>query len=116
MSEKVTVKTTRPVLFEGEARTSFETTDLHRRELRTRGLLDEPAESEQEEQEDTEDRDGPTAGETFVNRKAAEVIAAIVGADNEVLKLALEAEQAKGDKARSTVVDALTTALAPSED
>ena len=106
MNDKVKVKTLRPVLFEGKPQTEFETTDLHRRELETRGLLEgshvaarapKPAAS--------------TSGTEFIDRKAAEVIAAIEGADQTLLADALDAEQAKGDKARSTVVDALRAAI-----
>lgn len=50
-------------------------------------------------------------GEQFVAGKAADVIASIEGADKELLAAALEAEKARGDKTRSTVVDALTAAL-----
>ena len=54
----------------------------------------------------------PTAAELFIRRKGDEVIAAIAGADKELLATALEAEQAKGEKARKGVVDAITAALA----
>lgn len=106
MTDKVKVSTTRPVLFEGRPQSEFETTELHRRELETRGLLvttPVPPSSPPP---------APLApGTAFVDRKAAEVIAAIEGADKELLALALEAEKARGDKTRSTVVEALTAAI-----
>ncbi|SEO63493.1 hypothetical protein SAMN02800692_1521 [Luteibacter sp. UNC138MFCol5.1] len=106
MNDKVKVRTLRPVLFEGKPQTEFETTELHRRELETRGLL--------EGSNVAAKRSKPaprTSGAEFIDRKAAEVIAAIEGADQALLAEALEAEQAKGDKARSTVVDALQAAI-----
>ncbi|MGE7136216.1 hypothetical protein ACQKIE_01130 [Luteibacter sp. NPDC031894] len=106
MNDKVKVKTLRPVLFEGRPQTEFETTELHRRELQTRRLLDGSHVAAKASKPVAS-----TSGAEFIDRKAAEVIAAIEGADQTLLADALEAEQAKGEKARSTVVEALQAAI-----
>lgn len=52
-------------------------------------------------------------GSALVAHNAADVVAAVAQvADADVLAAGLEAEQAKGDKARKSVVEALTSAIA----
>jgi hypothetical protein len=54
------------------------------------------------------------AGAAFVDRNAADVLEALGDfRDAAVLETALAAEQAKGDKSRKTVLEALAAALAP---
>lgn len=52
------------------------------------------------------------AGAALVDRNAADVLAALtLVTDAQLLRKALEAEQAKGEKARKTVLEALTSAI-----
>lgn len=52
------------------------------------------------------------AGAALVDQNAADVLSALAGVtDAQLLRNSLEAEQAKGDKARKTVLEALTTAI-----
>ena len=54
-----------------------------------------------------------SAGTALVAQNAADVVAAVVQvADADVLAAGLEAEQAKGEKARKSVIEALTSAMA----
>ncbi len=54
-----------------------------------------------------------SAGAALVAQNAADVVAAVVQvADADVLAAGLEAEQAKGEKARKSVIEALTSAMA----
>jgi len=100
MTDKVKVQTTRPVLFNGTAITRFETTEQHRRELATKGLL--LGGGEQKAAKNPND---------VVTGNAADVIAALEGVnDAALLRAALSAEKAGKD--RKTVVDALEAAIA----
>lgn len=117
MSDKVKVTTSRPVLFEGTARTEFETTEQHRRELEKLGLLVLPADRTPSAPSTAGKGDTPPAPELtdaqkFVDGTVVDVTARIEGADKDVLQAALEAELAKGDKQRKGVIDALNAALA----
>lgn len=52
------------------------------------------------------------AGAVLVDQNAADVLSALAGiTDAQLLRKALEAEHAKGDKARKTVLEALTSAI-----
>ncbi|ANN78914.1 hypothetical protein [Bordetella flabilis] len=103
MSDAVKVKTLRPVLFEGTARTEFTTTEQHRRELVARGLV----------QPDTAEAIPETAvdSSTLLSKTVPDVIDQVgrIG-DVEQLTALLDAE--KSAKNRKGVLDAIEAAIA----
>lgn len=120
MSDKVKVTTKRPVMFEGQARTTFETTEQHRRELEKLGYLESdaapapaPAPAPGEgEGGDAAKADLAARATAFIEGTVPEVTGRIEGADDALLQAALAAENAT-EKPRKGVVDALTAALTP---
>lgn len=86
----------------------FEVSDQHAPLLVKRGLAVVLGSEVQKADDDVVCK----TGAMLVDQNAADVLSSLAGVtDAQLLGKALEAEQAKGDKARKTVVEALTSAI-----
>lgn len=94
----------------------FTVSDKYAEQLVKKGLVSVVGGAVEQEKPAPNDSTVPpvvqTEAEKFVAGTIAEVTAAIEGTDKDLLKGALAAEMAKGEKARKGVIDALTAATA----